>query len=910
MLSHLLSAHPPVDGAATSYILPPERERYWLPAGREVKLFEDSGTQLYGTADSATGGRWIQSVRIARAGQTVVVIRAQPEGLLAVNSDLSALRMLAVDVNGTLMTHQGQALIGNVTVTAWSDSSRIIGRVPAETVGVSLAHESGLEIRVQARASSRAAGPGVVEHRQRHHLHLHLEFLNVGGPAGLHGVLPAVWGLAPMSKEASPNVAECGLAVETSGYLLAASGSVAEPADESSGGPQRALHALVVNFVWKEGEAHTAETIAAMRLNARSGAFAQLHVLFEESEQRRCIDLLRALDSPSIVCRPTDHQPFYDEMLEYASQHFVGRPVALANPDMVFDAHDVRSVNWVEHLGPRTAFAVSSTAPTQLIQQSINAHAGRDVISSECIKTIRRTERHCVRPCSFRLRQAGGQGAATNRTKGRASRSDVLNAEYFSPDTRLSCHWSPAHFRHHYYAEGASSEAAALLVEHCRPYAWDAILLRPPRWRLCGMHWPMNAMGAENMFVATLQQLYGFEAFNACPFLRLYNVHCAAKAHASNGSSWQGTVKAFGAADVTRRLMRWIGRLSAPLPPPRYNRLPCRHTDDGGAPDRLAPSAPPRSWHKPGNGRSGSTPSSRDESLVRTFGSFGHLPDPGGGTSVLGEDSCALSRRHDQPGHASGVPIQHVHIPRTAGSSIRGYITARCASSSVSWMCRDQDRQGEPWNEPVAPSCGGSVNAKVLFGPRALGWSLAVEAQRPLYLVVLRDPQALLVSYFDHVRASSSASHEVKRRRWAGASLSEVVLRRDNQLLWAGRELQSSYLTGLAGCSSYGDRLDCALANLDRADVVGVVERLGEVLVQLRHHTDWLGGPEDSSLIDGMPTHSNKSLLTPGAKSLLEELLLQGRGDAKLYRRGSLMAMQRTAMAAGCEQQRAAKGLR
>ena len=48
-------------------------------------------------------------------------------------------------------------------MTAWSDSSRIIGRVPAETVGVSLAHESGLEIRVQARASSRAAGPGVVE---------------------------------------------------------------------------------------------------------------------------------------------------------------------------------------------------------------------------------------------------------------------------------------------------------------------------------------------------------------------------------------------------------------------------------------------------------------------------------------------------------------------------------------------------------------------------------------------------------------------------------------------------------------------------------------------------------------------------------------------------------------------------
>ena len=102
MLSHLLSAHPPVDGAATSYILPPERERYWLPAGREVKLFEDSGTQLYGTADSATGGRWIQSVRIARAGQTVLVIRAQPEGLLAVNSDLSALRMLAVDVTAAL----------------------------------------------------------------------------------------------------------------------------------------------------------------------------------------------------------------------------------------------------------------------------------------------------------------------------------------------------------------------------------------------------------------------------------------------------------------------------------------------------------------------------------------------------------------------------------------------------------------------------------------------------------------------------------------------------------------------------------------------------------------------------------------------------------------------------------------
>ena len=99
---------------------------------------------------------------------------------------------------------------------------------------------------------------------------------------------------------------------------------------------------------------------------------------------------------------------------------------------------------------------------------------------------------------------------------------------------------------------------------------------------------------------------------------------------------------------------------------------------------------------------------------------------------------------------------------------------------------------------------------------------------------------------------------------------------------------------------------DDLLANIEANGLT----RGDEVLVQLRHHTDWLGGPEDSSLIDGMPTHSNKSLLTPGAKSLLEELLLQGRGDAKLYRRGSLMAMQRTAMAAGCEQQRAAKGLR
>ena len=174
--------------------------RYWLPAGQEVKLFAQGDVEILATAGPTPGadqkvGDWIHSMRVLRASKTAVSVNLNRAAPLAPAMPIdSSLRLLNVSIAGRTMGSLGNATVDGLSVAAQRDTVKKIGNASAESIRITL----GADFAVSVLAAKAVKFPSLTE--QARHVHLDLFFDAIDKKAA-HGVLPEIWGIAPMSLE-------------------------------------------------------------------------------------------------------------------------------------------------------------------------------------------------------------------------------------------------------------------------------------------------------------------------------------------------------------------------------------------------------------------------------------------------------------------------------------------------------------------------------------------------------------------------------------------------------------------------------------------------------------------------------------------------------------------------------------
>ena len=170
--------------------------RYWLKNGTETELFRSGDIALLGTAGPTPGydksvGEWLHSARLIKAGETVLHVAINhAAGLNKSRNDKTGLRSLNVRLGDAALTGSGKAESGGVSVSVEVDSAH---EVPVEALRVTVGDELGLVIR------SSVARKFADKAEQARHIHLDLEWTHIKRKEAARGMLPEIWGLAPMS---------------------------------------------------------------------------------------------------------------------------------------------------------------------------------------------------------------------------------------------------------------------------------------------------------------------------------------------------------------------------------------------------------------------------------------------------------------------------------------------------------------------------------------------------------------------------------------------------------------------------------------------------------------------------------------------------------------------------------------
>lgn len=171
--------------------------RYWLPEGVETELFRQGDIAVMGSAGRTPGhdladGEWLHALRLVRGGKTLLAVAVNHSADITThhNEDKAPpLRALSVQLGGSSM-QRGTAQVGNISVSIRIDTRR---EHPVESLHVTVGDQLQLMIRssVARKFSDKA--------EQAKHVHLDLDWTHFSRKEETRGVLPEIWGLAPMS---------------------------------------------------------------------------------------------------------------------------------------------------------------------------------------------------------------------------------------------------------------------------------------------------------------------------------------------------------------------------------------------------------------------------------------------------------------------------------------------------------------------------------------------------------------------------------------------------------------------------------------------------------------------------------------------------------------------------------------
>jgi hypothetical protein len=274
-----------------------------------------------------------------------------------------------------------------------------------------------------------------------------------------------------------------------------------------------------------------------------------------------------------------------------------------------------------------------------------------------------------------------------------------------------------------------------------------------------------------------------------------------------------------------------------------------------------------------------------------------------------------------RPGHAKGRPIQFIHVPKAGGTSVQESLEKWAILHGIPTLLHDGD--GPSWNSPGSRG--------LLLGHRGYGFSAKVMEKVPLTIVALREPVSRIISLFDYLRRTDETVPSVVqiKKAWQKKTLDEVVesyasvRETDPQSLLPGgsasfsdrtlhRVLQAQlqflcgydcvwYMTGDSRESMKPfegqDVLGRARANLAKIDCVAVLNRLDDLLVQMKANFDFI--PKTFNAFPHENTVNPEEKSQPSERTL--QLLKEWTADERaLFENARAIAEKKTAQAAQC----------
>ena len=300
----------------------------------------------------------------------------------------------------------------------------------------------------------------------------------------------------------------------------------------------------------------------------------------------------------------------------------------------------------------------------------------------------------------------------------------------------------------------------------------------------------------------------------------------------------------------------------------------------------------------------------------------GHVPvkrlrfeDVGAPLTFTDPKCAALSRRQDKPGFPDGAPAQYVHIPKAGGTTIQKTLTEWAHGRSLRTMLKNGNREGY-WSCEDVP-----VGRGVNMGHRGFGFCEKFARKfsgSAFFVVALREPVARLRSLFDYIMYKrSNEAFRSYQDQWEGRELDDLVLeynrtlalglpRTDPRMRGVGLmgalvNQQVAFMCGWDCVSARANvtvagALRRALANLERTDAVAVMERLDDLIAQLRFHTLWVPLGVNAFPLDNVFPR-RRSRLSPEAVSIIRAW---SAADVALYERAVQRHDELTARARSC----------
>ena len=275
------------------------------------------------------------------------------------------------------------------------------------------------------------------------------------------------------------------------------------------------------------------------------------------------------------------------------------------------------------------------------------------------------------------------------------------------------------------------------------------------------------------------------------------------------------------------------------------------------------------------------------------------------------------------PGRSKGQPIQFIHVPKAGGTSVQETLSKFATNAGIRVLLHDGD----------GPNYNPLQNRGLFLGHRGYGFSSKVKSQIPITIIALRDPVSRIISLFDYLRTSTEKIPVIQqiRKAWQGKTLDEVILsykiarEKDFASVFPGgsasfsdrsihRVLQSQiqFLCGYE-CVWYMTNdpresmdpfkevnencLERARKNLELIDCIVTLDRLDDMIVQLKAHLDFI--PKN---FVSFP-HDNK--VSPGERSKPSEETLKWlkewtKDEQKLFERAKELTEIRTTAAKVC----------